>query len=127
MIALGWRRELDEDGGYQIVGRFRPIPAENVDLLEVQRDAADGRQFASLFKRHRRHVDRMHPGALLGQPYAVAAFAVRDGQGPHPGLDVRNLAFEESVGCGAEDVVVGGVPRVPETRTHPAILTWRWR
>ena len=126
-VALGGRRKLDEDGHHQIVSRLRPGPVEDIGQFEIQRHAARGRQLAGLFQRHRRHVDRMHVHALRGQPYAVAAFAVGDGQRAHPGLDVRRLAFEKTVGRGAEDVVVRGVPRIPESRTHAAALIWYWR
>src|SRR5690606_34860142 len=56
---------------------------------------------------------RQHIESLAGEPYAVAALAVRDRQGRHARAQAMRVGDEERVGFGSVDVVRGGKALVP--------------
>ena len=111
--ALGRIHVLDEDDGDHVVGGFRPRVGEDIRQLRRHGDPTAGRQRTRFLLRLGGEVHRDDVEALLSEPNAVAAFAVRHGQRFAFGGQAVLLAGEEGVGLLAEHEVSGGETLLP--------------
>ena len=76
--TLGRCHELKEDRCHHIVLTLVPVPGIDVALAVVDIHLALGRQFFCLVHGQRREVEGGDIQSLLGQPDAVASFAIGD-------------------------------------------------
>lgn len=114
LAPFGGADELDEDRHYGVEASFAPVPAEQVGEFGLQGDAVLGGELFGFGDGRRGYVHRQYVESLAGQPYAVAPFAVGDGEHFLAGAEALRLGHQEGVGLGAEDVFVDGVALVPE-------------
>ena len=108
------RGNVKEDRSDEIEGFQGPVPGAEVALLGLKRDAALGGQIRRLGETDGGEIDGEDVEALLGEPDAVASFAVGDAERIHSGVESVRVAFEVLVGLGAEDEFCVGITLIPQ-------------
>ena len=124
---LGGTDELCEDHRYNVEGVCRPAPTGDVGQFRAQPHAALRRKLARFLQCRRRKVDGEHVKTLLGEPDAVAAFAVGDRQRRAAATQPVRLGFEKSIRLLAERVAGRAKPRLPPFQfRHCQFLMLPW-
>src|SRR5215831_1832030 len=99
------RQELNEDRRDHIECGRGPPPLDQIDLLGAQGHAALLGKRTCLAERGWRPVDRKHVETALGEPHAIAPFAVRDCKRCAGFRQCGGLRLEKYIRLGAEHII----------------------
>ena len=104
---------MREDIDDHIKGLLGPVVAVDRDQLDGDAHAARLRQGPRLGLSHGREIDRQDIEPLLGQPHAIAAFPVGDGERVAPLRQQVPVRCQKRIGLGPENIFGDGESAFP--------------
>lgn len=113
-VAANLWREMDEHGHHGIEGRHRPLPICQVCHLGANVHAAVEGKRQRLLYCDRGTVNACHLHSLLGEPDAVATFAVSHRKHLHSRFESVTLRDQEGIGGSAVGMSMARVLVVPK-------------